>query len=297
MIDRQICLNLLKSFFIFFVFILCFCKKEKNEKNPPLIEFINDAGYVHSDTSVSLGTSLKIGIKATKSGEYITYLNVSVNNGTIQTALDSGMYTDNLLYKKTIIKSNSQIETWTFIVMDKNRNKSAISLKLIKKNISIFGDINYYPSVILGAQNNITSGNFYSLTGNIIYNQQDAFNNQPLIDFIYYYGQYNATLSSPGETEAPLFYTGTTGIPNWALKNVTLYDTTLVTSQQFDSSINDSLLLVQYDQVNGKKKAKYMQPGLVFSFINNLGKIGLFKVVTVNGTDSGTLEIAVKIQK
>jgi hypothetical protein len=288
-----------KSYLYFLFLAICIysCKKEGKELIYPEIEFVKDTGFVYSDTAIVLGTAIKIGVFAKKSDANITYLTVKVDNGILQTALDSGMNSGSFYYTKNIIKSNSQSEIWSFTIMDKNRVKSSSSLKITKKAISSYGEIFYFPSVILGAQNCSSKGNFYSLTGNMIYNQQEAFNNQSLIDMIYYYGAYNATISSPGETEVPSFYTGITGIANWTIKNTTYYDTTMVTEQQFDLINNDSLILVQYDQLNGKKKAKYLQAGMVVSFVDHLGKIGLLKVAGVNGTDTGTLEIAVKIQK
>jgi hypothetical protein len=276
---------------------LTFCQKGEKSNFPPKIEFIKDSGYVYTDTTISLGTIVKVGIHSFKSTENITYFNVKMDNGVILTALDSGLNNSSMNYCRSILKSNSQYEIWTFSVMDKDRNKSGISIKLTKKPAISYGDIIFFPSVILGAQNNTNAGHFYSLSNNIIYNQQDAFNNQQLIDLIYYYGLYESTLSSPNEAEVPLFYTGITGIAGWTIKNETRYDTTSVTVPEFDSSANDSLLLTEYDQINGKKKAKYLQPGMIVSFRNQTGKIGLLKVNSVNETDSGSIDISIKVQK
>ena len=245
---------------IFFVFYSC--KKDK-PTNPPTISFIKEPGYIWSDTAIKLGTQVKIGVKATNNEVNITYFNLNLDNGTIQTALDSGLNSSSLTFSKTITKSSSQNEKWIFTVMDKNRNKASLSITFTKAYTSSYNDINTYSSVLLGAQNNSSLGSFFSLTHGSIFNLIQAYQVQDSIDIIYYYHPtYSSLLSSPGETEAPNYFTGTNGISDWSIKNVSYYDTTKVTTTQFDQSKNDSLMLNVYDPISGKKKAKYLVPGI-----------------------------------
>jgi hypothetical protein len=179
-----------RTIWLLFIIIMVFfsCKKEQKNTIPPIIEFVKDSGYVYTDTSVTLGSSIKVGIRSSSEYANITYLNVMVDNGFVSTALDSGMNTGYLVYTREIVKDNSSLEKWTFTAMDRDRNKASLSLNLSKKPTVSYGEIITYPQLTLGAQNNGTTGGFLSLTNGQVYNYEEAANNKELIDIIYYYG-------------------------------------------------------------------------------------------------------------
>src|SRR3989339_32624 len=283
------CLRYVFFIISFFIIFILSCKKERSNI-PPEISFINDSGFVFSDTSVQLGTVIKIGIWANGSDNNITFLNVAVDDGTVRTALDSGLNTNNVLYKKNIVKSNAENETWIFTVMDRNRNKKSISLTLKKASTSIYGSIITYSNFTLGAQNNSSHGGFFSLNNGLRYFYQEAEQNKNIIDIIYYYDIYDATLSSPNESDAPAVFPG---LADWIPKNETRYDTTNVTAQQFDQSNNDSLLFAVFNAIDGKRKGKDMQPGMVVSFSNHEGKVGLIKINSVSPGTNGFINITI----
>jgi hypothetical protein len=88
----------------------------------------------------------------------------------------------------------------------------------------------------------------------------------------------------------------------WPVKNSILYDyqtsdNNLVTTDQFDSALNDSLLVSAYkpDKVSGN--CKYGYTGKVIPFKTQEGKYGMIKVLQADEREDGTMEIAVKIQK
>ena len=94
-------------FFFISIFIICgilySCKKE-SESAPPTITLIHDAGFAAGDTTLSVGAKVKIGINAKAMGANITYINVSIDNGTnIQTLLDSGLNVSELNWTYEII--------------------------------------------------------------------------------------------------------------------------------------------------------------------------------------------------
>jgi hypothetical protein len=290
-----------KAFIIRFIpalFLILFsCTEQQVNTIPPEIAFIAGEGYISADTSLTMGSRVKIGIHAQTMGANITYMNVAVDNGSLQTLLDSGMNCPSLTYKYTLIKGSSESENWTFTVMDKDRNKTSIHLNIAKAASSSFGNIISYDHLTIGAQNNSTTGSFFSLGQNAVYDLEQAYSNQGLIDIIYYYATYLATLSSPAENDVKDIFMGTHGISNWATMNETRYDTTMVTPAQFDACSNDSLLVVSYDAINAKRKAKFLEEGQVLSFIATTGKLGLIKVISVNGTDAGEVQLSIKIQE
>ena len=208
--------------YVFFIMSLGFiffisCKKE-HSNIPPEISFITDSGFVCSDTALPLGTIFKIGIRAMGAENNITFLNVNTDDGILRTALDSGMNHKEIYYEKNIIKSNAEKETWIFTVMDRNRNKKNISLTINKAASSSFGSIRTYSNITLGAQNNTLNGGFFSLHNGLTYFYPAAEQNKDIIDIIYYYDIYNATLSSPNESDAPTVFSGLSG---WLPKNET----------------------------------------------------------------------------
>ena len=272
------------------------CKKDP-ALVPPVLSFIHDEGYTSNDTMIDAGQKIKIGILCSTTNANLTYLSVHFNNGTNQILLDSGMNTPSLVYTLDVIKTNDPIETWTFLVMDRNRIQDSVQITLIKSDSSKWGKIRILKDVCLGSQENGTTGSFFSLDENNAMTLSQAYGAQPSVDLIYYYGQYEGTLSSPNEAEAPGFFTGPQGIANWTVKNETRYDTTGITSQAFDLSQNDSLILAAYEPAAGKKKGKFLQPEMVLSFRSHNGKLGLIKVQEITPFPAGQVKFSIKIQE
>jgi hypothetical protein len=134
---------------------------------------------------------------------------------------------------------------------------------------------------------------------------RDRFPNQ--IDILTYFivseGTPSPVLSSPGEmdnasTEAQAYYPYIAG---WSPRNYTLWDISVdsspISAEAFDAAQNDSLLIVSYHDVWGKKKFKWATTGRIIPFLTGSGKKGLLKVVNADEFDSGTIEVAVKIQQ
>ncbi len=272
------------------------CKKDPAQV-APVISFISEQGYTSHDTILQAGQKVKIGIRAATTNANLTYFSVRFNDGKSQILLDSGMNTPSLIYNLEVIKTNAPQEQWTFVIMDRNRIEQSVQIVFTKSDSSKWGKIRTMHDIILGAQENSTIGSFFSLTDTSVMILTQAFENQPMADIVYYYGQYEGTLASPNEAEAPGFFTGPEGIANWTFKNETRYDTTMIQSQVFDQSLNDSLILSAYEPAAGKKKGKYVQPGMVFSFRSPAGKLGLIKIEDVIPSPSGSVKMTVKIQE
>lgn len=284
---------------LLFIFVLAYsCKKGDPSYPPPVIHFITDEGYLYSDTTLQLGASFKIGIQAQNPNVNLTNFIIRVESDVMETYLDSGMNTAVLNYQNTFTKGIKDSETWRFIIRDKDGKEANVSLVITKDNSSQYGDIIYYPSTTFGAQNNI-SGSFFSLSNDMIYTQVEAFNNQDRIDLCYYYDLIvtdGNTLASPGANIDDSVFPGPTGLSNWTVRRTTRFKKTDLTAEDFMDASNDSLLIAAYGQSEGKRKAKNLLNGHIFSFKNEDGKIGLFKVNSVVGADEGTINISVKVQ-
>jgi hypothetical protein len=281
---------------LFLAFHTLSCKKKETVNSMPSIAFIAGLGYTAHDTTLMTGQKIKVGISVQGDGANITYFSIRYNDGSRKIILDTGMNRPALTYEMGIIKTSSPVETWTFLVMDRNRQQDSIRIILTRSDSSKWGRISTRTGIVLGAQENTDSGSFYSFASGRVFTLSQAFLDQAAVDLVYYYGQYEGTLASPAEAEAPGFFTGNEGIANWTIKNETRYDTTSVSAEDFDLAMNDSLLLAAYEPAAGKRKAKYLQPGMVVSFKSPSGKLGLIKVTALSGTAAGLLEFSVKIQ-
>jgi len=293
---------IMKNLLIIIVFMLAAiygCKKEENAYPPPSIQLISNDGYVSNDTVLKLGEMFKIGIIAENPDVNLTNFIIRVESDVMETYLDSGMNTPVLNYEKTLVKGIKASEKWIFIIRDKDGKSAEISLNIQKDTSSTFGNIMYYPTVVLGAQNN-TNGSFYSLTEDSVYSQPSAFNNQDKIDLCYYYDFIETdenTIASPGANIDETVYPGANGLSDWNIRRTTRYTITDLTNSDFENAMNDSLLIAAYGQSEGKRKAKNLQGGDIFSFKNEDGKTGLFRVNSVLGADEGTIDISIKVQE
>lgn len=282
--------------FLFILAALPSCRKEP-VSTVPLLEFLTGPGVVSNDTTLVIGQNILVGVKATGKGSHITYFHIGWNSGVEQTILDSGMNQPVLTYFRTITKAAGETETWTFTAMDRNRNSGSIHITLKRSSSSQYGPVRFYPDILLGAQGNPDAGSFFSLNANRRYFLDEAFLHQDSIDLIYYYDLYEATLSSPAEADVPDIFTGPAGISNWTVRNETRYDTTVVSPAEFDQSGNDSLILAAYNPVDLKRKAKYLQPGMVILFRDPSGRLGLILVKEIVTGTQGYVRIGVKIQQ
>jgi hypothetical protein len=288
---------------IFFI-ISCETAEDIEEYPNPTISLKSENGYCSNDTSLLINDSVKIGIIAeTQSLDALTHFNKTIILDTQITTIDSGFYSNTFEYEKILTKGIADIETWSFYVKDRNGRKSdIISINLYKDSASIFGEIAQIPSIVFGAQNNNNYGSFYSLLDQQIYTQSLAFENQSLINLLYFYDLIEAdanTISSPGANIDDSVFPGQTGLANWTENNTTrfiLFENILV--EEFDKCQNDSLILANsFEFDSGKRKAKNLASDDIYSFVTEDGKNGLFKVIEVIGLEEGEIEISIKMQK
>ncbi len=289
-----------------FVFFFNSCKKKSEE--PPIITLISETGYTDTDRTVAIGLPVKIGINGFSNDAPITNLVITLTteNG-IETALDSGLYTNELHFVKNLSYGASAWEKWTFTIMDKNRKKSSQTITLTKDTNSVFGLINYFPSIKLGCQQNLTIGSFFNPETGSIHFADSTNAIQSSIYIITYYASLNVpptdyTFGSPSDNDITTYYSF---INNWILPRNEMrykFDSLTVSPQEFDLAYNDSLIISNYTSATvGKRKFKSSRPGYVIPFQITegamAGKRGLLKIISINGQESGFIEFAMKIQK
>lgn len=276
------------------VIMLGGCKEAQENQISPEISIIPVQGAISGDTSLTLGSTASVWISAKGGSSNITYLGITMNDGVDHIVLDTGFNTPQTIYHYTISKGLAEDEYWTFTVMNRQRLKSSFSLHIGKMQTSVWGEIVTLDPVIMSAQEKAEPGSFFSISKASTLPYASAAENQQDIDFIYYYGPYEATFSSPSESDAPTFFPG---ITSWSIRNETRYDTTRLQAADFQAAINDSLLLAAYESINGKRKSKYSKPGDLIAFKNKDGKTGLIFVKNVQAGPDGIMECSIKIQK
>lgn len=279
------------------------CRQEDPSYPVPSIQFVTGPSVGSPDTTLLLNDTIRIGLTAsTNSDVKLTHLHTTVIRDSAIAGIDTALYTQKLDYERLIVKGIARNETWIFYVRDRDGRKSReISITLKLDPASIFGNIRYIPSLTFGAQENPRAGSFCSLTSGLVYSLEEAFENQELISLLYYYDLLETDeniIASPGANIDPSFFAGPTGLQAWTTKNTTrfIYQGN-ITPEEFDLSQNDSLILSNtFEFENGKRKAKNLAPGQVYSFATDGGLKGLFKVKDMVDKETGTIEISIKMK-
>lgn len=305
----------MKKIFLFLVLaVLVFaCDKEEGASTPPTILLKTSSEFTQNNAIVEVGRRLYFGIVAQGLDANITNFTIKkiLTNGSIITVLDSGLNASSLNINKLLYQNVEDTVVWQFTVMDKNRMKAQTTIKIFKDPNSQFGGILYFTSIKMGYQNNTEFGQFLDPTQGKVYFSDSATLNQNDIEVLTYHifsdGVYCPVLSSPGEmdnysVEAMTFYPT---IVNWTSRPYTLWDISIdngsnppLTNQDFDNAQNDSLLIVAYHEVWGKKKFRFVESGKIIPFLTSKGKKGLIKIISADNVDgTGMMEFALKIQQ
>jgi hypothetical protein len=280
------------------------CKKDKNPL-PPSIRLITGTEYAKAGDTVLVGGKLRFGIAVSGTDANITNFVVKkiMPDGTSKVVLDSGLNSTGFSVNETFYQGMEAEARWTFQVMDKNRQFATTAITLYKDPNSAWGGILEYPSIVMGFQNNTAHGQFLDPSTGKVYFADSATLVQNSIDIITYYyvdGDPSPTFSSAGETGGGIvdYYPS---ISSWTSKRYTKWDISVdsdpIPLDAFNACHNDSILTVSYDDVWGKRKFKWADPGDIIPFMTASGKKGLIRVIAVEDDPAGTTTFAMKIQQ
>lgn len=289
-------------------FAMSACNKD-DEKIPPSINFKQGSEFTQDNAVVMVGNKLAFGIQARGDGVNITNFTIKkmLVDGSSITVMDTGLNSESLDVEKIYYQNVEEEVEWTFTVMDKNRLSSQVSLTVFKDPASQFGGIYYYPLIKMGYQSNTEYGHFLDpFTGKVFFEDSATIFQSDMHFLVYFFEDNNLaspTFSSAGEmdnysTEAMTFYPV---IEDWQTRPYTLWDISVeddpIPAEVFDQAFNDSLLMVSFDEVWGKKKFKWATNNQVIPFKTYNGKLGLVKVISAGTSETGTIEFALKIQQ
>jgi len=283
------------------------CSEEIEDSPPPFIIFKQGDALVEEGDAVPVGGRLAFGISASGGGSNaLTNLTVvRYTSAGKTTMMDKGIYIpvggiDTTLY---FTKGNDGTETWRFFVMNSSRDTSSVSMTILQGEGSAYGDIYYYPSIMIGYQGNTLHSHYIDLNGGSGYSDPDVTGHEAEIDLsvIWYItsGKSSPTLSAPSYSSITGYYPS---IGSWPVRNQTLFDyktsdNNLISVEEFDAAQNDSLLVEGYNPEFTSGWCKYALSGKVIPFKTAGGKHGLLKVTSAEENETGFMEIAVKVQK
>lgn len=278
------------------------CKDDNNEKqDPPYIHLLATSPYVFSDTVFKAGEDINFHFIVNKGSGNITNFRVELKTDKLETVFDTGVNVSILQFKKTFTKGFAETEEWIFTAMDKNRKERSMRIIVKLDTGAVFEEVRSFDHVILYAQNHLgTPKCFFSLTNDSTYTLEEAFQNQGDMDIVYFYGEDENTIASPGASiESTVFagYADQYKLDKWTLLNTTRFKPVSLSQQDFESIKTDSSLIALYGAGDGKRKAKNLQAGDAHSFKTESGKTGVFRVNHISGTDQGEVDISIKLQK
>lgn len=281
------------------------CSKDENPE-PPSVSLKSGIPFTPDQSVIAIGYPITFGIVATTSGVNITNLVVKkiMPDQTSKIVFDTGMNTPSLDLTKVFYQSIEDTARWTFQVMDKNRQFATTAITIYKDPNSTWGGIFEYPSLTMGFQNNTEYGQFMDPSAGTIWFSDTATMNQSRIQIItYYYEDENLpspTFSSAGELGGGIteYYPV---VDQWTVKYYTKWDISVdsdpVDPVAYENCHNDSLLILSYDDVWGKRKFKWSDPGDIIPFLTATGKKGLIKVLSADHDPSGKITFSMKIQQ
>lgn len=282
------------------------CDKEKNPGYPPVILLKPGGQYTSEGAYVPVGGKLTFGLSVSGSGAAITNLRVKrISEGSKITEIDNGMFITKGGLDTTLIfnKGSAVSEKWTFFVMNANRDTSSVSVTVNLGSGSAYGDIDSFPSVIVGYHLNNVYPHFIDLNTGLAYDHSSVTGHEAAIDLAAFWyitsGKSSPTLTCPGYPSAQTYYPE---FNSWTIRNSTVYDyftsdNALISDELFNKAGNDSLLVAGYTPQNVSGLCKYCSTGKVIPFKTSTGKYGLIMIKRADETQDGSMEVAIKIQK
>lgn len=297
---RLVVLLLISSAF----FMLSCEKEEQLHKTSMIIK--TGTLYAADHSEIPLGGTIRIGVIASGSGAPLTYLRIERvvgNDTTVQ--VDRGIFLENegLDEDFTFSKDTAQSEEWHIVVMNADRQTAHQSITINRAEGTAWKPIKHFSGLELGFQENEAGNWFLDVDEGRIYSTSTVQSHEYEIDVIGYFyytsGSPSPTLTCPGYTSAIAYYPQ---MISWPVRKSVTYDyitsdNNLVSSQQFDSAVNDSLLVTGYkpDKVSGNCKFAYT--GKVIPFKTQAGKYGMIKVEHADENKTGIMRISIKIQE
>jgi hypothetical protein len=275
------------------------CKKSEENKIPPTIKLIHEAGYIAGDTMLASGDEIKVKVQLLKGDLNITNFLINVYTDSVSTYFDTGMNTENLMWEGDFLKTLAPTENWKFMAIDREGNATTVGFTITLDTNAQYGDLITYSPIDFGAQDNPNTGGCFDIADSTMYGHLEVAadpNLQTGIDMICFYeADDKHTIASPGAN----FPDGIFPVnpADWTHVNTSRYHKTSLTRDDFNNAVNDSIILANYDEGEAKRKAKKLKAEDVYTFKTHDGRLGIFVVNAVEATSEGSVNISLKTQQ
>lgn len=249
------------------------------------------SGFTLSQDTASSGDVITVSATFTGDTQLSSYTFTNIDGTSITNSISGTSY--NFSETFTVGSySDGDILSITINVVDQDGLNDTQTKQLVINNAN---PINTYTAVLMGAQNNASSGGFYDAVTNMTYTLSSANSNQGDIDFVYYHGATNqATLAAPNNqvVDGSMGASGFSWTQAWTVKNATRFINTTI---DFDAQTDDSEIAA----LTGFSDSDFnnLSVGDVIGFELFDGKKGIVKVTDITGTDAGTITFSVKVQQ
>lgn len=278
------------------------CKKDDTPPAPTISVTNNKTAYAITATA---DTTITFNVTVAAEGE-IDQFSIKKTVGSTTTTYGaptgfSGQTSYTYNFQETFTSAMTYPISFTFKVVDKSSQEASITVTISKIEGSTgtpFGTFNNYTTVLMGGQNNATTGSFYASVGNHVYTLSEAAANSAAVDFAYYYGATNlATLSAPADPQITTV-ANFSSIANWTTRTSTKFvkNPAGIVFENLSATTNIESLTFGTDL-----KANQLAVDDVVAFKTDAGKIGFAKVTAItqiNGTNSeGTITLDIKVQQ
>jgi hypothetical protein len=263
--------------------------------------FTGGTGYISTDATVAPDSVMMFGWTIT-SPTNMKYFTIT-KEGVALAAWDKkeiSSSSENTYVASTSITapSNTGSYTYEFIALDKNEN--VIISKSIKITVSTGSTttekVLSYSTILMGTTENTAEGSALDAEKGIVYKQTPAKTNASLIDLIYYYNASPnfSSLYSPNALNASV----SAYVTGWSTYNATTLAKVSMTAAEFEAipTTDDSQITAKAVNLTAEKLFALAANDII-AFKTVGGKLGLIKIKAITGTSSGTMEIAVKVQK
>ncbi|MGC8866291.1 MAG: hypothetical protein ACP5O2_11295 [Bacteroidales bacterium] len=284
------------------VFTACTKDDEPIDK-APTIAFKGGAGYTSADATLPAGSEASVGIlasaNANTNAKLVRFKVTRTFNNVPEVVLDSTLANlSSFNMEGTInVRKEAGTERWTFEIVDKDGQSASVSL-----NITSAPVVNVYTAILMGGQNNVNVGSFWSSADNKVMKQAEAVANQNKVDLLYFYGTINqATIAAVDDDQAAIAWNNL--FDNWTVKNTTRFKKIGGIDWNSITEYNEESILIHATNLTDSR-VNMLQVGDIVAFETaatsaNPGKKGLFKVMSIDGTLGAdrTITIEVKIQK
>ncbi|NLJ07399.1 MAG: hypothetical protein GX437_07000 [Sphingobacteriales bacterium] len=293
--------NVFKLLVFAFIFLLVNCHPDDLiEQMPEINVFESNSWKEYQAREWAVGTPILLSIEV-KSKNILKYFQVKLKNNLeyqlVDTSFSEGL--TSFVFDLIFYKSDNESDTLIIYARD-SLDKFAEKSVILKKANPDINPLTEFTNVRLSARFHEDGKSFLSMNGNqfSVLNLEEAYNKQADVQFFYYFYRNKYLLGSlASKVEADVF-SGATPVyrpENWMIRNKVIFKKINLSDNEFQHLKTDSLLLYQADFYNPKEIID-LQENKYWMFSTSDFRLGILKVLSLHGNDSGYVDLDIKIQ-